>query len=400
MRRSILLALISAAVILSLSRGIRNTFGLFLSPMTLDLGIGREAFSTSIAIQSVVLGLAQPLAGIAADKYGAARVLVAGGAIYALGLIVMAGAESSWGLHIGAGLLVGIGGAAANYSVALGAIGRRVASSKRSMALGLASAGGSVGQFVLPPASLWLIEIQGWSGALIGIALLAAALMIPAAAALRGRASDAPVATAGTLSLTLSQAVGEALRHKGYWFLTMGFFVCGFQVTFIAVHLPPYLTDIGLTASIGATALALIGFFNIIGTFAFGYLGDRLSKKYLLSSLYFSRALAVMFFLLFPKTDISVMIFASVMGALWLATIPLTSGLVAHIFGARYMATLFAIVYFSHQIGSFLGVWLGGYLFDATGSYDGVWIVTIILGFVAAALHLPIAEKPLRTQAA
>ncbi len=400
MHRSILLALISAAVILSLSRGIRNTFGLFLSPMTLDLGIGREAFSTSIAIQSVVLGLAQPLAGIIADKYGAARVLMAGGAIYALGLIVMAGAESSWGLHIGAGLLVGIGAAAANYSVALGAIGRRVASSKRSMALGLASAGGSVGQFVLPPASMWLIETQGWSGALISIALLAAALMIPTAAALRGRASDAPVATAGTLSLTLSQAVGEALRHKGYWYLTLGFFVCGFQVTFIAVHLPAYLTDIGMTANAGATALALIGLFNIIGTFAFGYLGDRLSKKYLLSSLYFSRAVAIMFFLLAPKTEISAMIFASVMGTLWLATIPLTSGLVAQIFGARYMATLFAIVYFSHQIGSLLGVWLGGYLFDATGSYDGIWMVTIALGFIAAALHLPIPEKPLRAQAA
>ncbi|MEK7246444.1 MAG: MFS transporter, partial [Pseudomonadota bacterium] len=274
-----------------------------------------------------------------------------------------------------------------------GAVGRVVTPEKRSLAFGLATAGGSFGQFVMAPIGHQLIAGAGWSGALLIMAAITVATL-PLAFLLRGRA-----ATVGKREQTIAEAIREASGHSGFWYLNAGFFVCGFQVVFIAVHLPAYVGDIGLPASVGAMALALIGFFNIIGSWGCGVLGGKRSKKYLLSGIYALRSVVTVLFIFAPKTDMVVYLFASAMGLLWLGTVPLTSGLVAQIFGMRYMATLFGVVFFSHQLGSFLGAWLGGRLFDITGSYDLMWWISIALGVAAAALHLPIADRPLQRAA-
>jgi MFS family permease len=395
MGRKATVALISGALVLTLAMGIRQTFGLFLSPMSIDLGFGRESFGLAMAIQNILWGVVQPVTGMIADKYGAGRVLLVGTVAYVAGLLVMSGATGVWGLHLGGGVLVGLAMSCTSFAVVLGAISRAVPAEKRSMALGIASAGGSFGQFIMAPIGQGLIAAEGWGGALVVMALIAA-LMAPLALVLAGRPAAPASAGAPAISQSLSEALGEAGRHGGFWYLTVGFFVCGFQVVFIAVHLPAYLTDIGLSAGLGATALALIGFFNIVGTWLCGFLGGRYSKKYLLSSLYTLRSMVIVLFLLAPKTEATVLAFAAGIGLLWLGTVPLTSGLVAQIFGVRYMSTLFGIVFFGHQVGSFLGVWLGGVVFDATGSYDTIWIASVLLGLAAAALHLPIAERPLR----
>jgi MFS family permease len=366
--------------------------------MGTDLGISREAFGLALAVQNLLWGAAQPFAGALADRFGAMRVIVASTLLYAVGLIAMAGASDATSLLLGAGVLVGLGLSGASFAVVLGAIGRAVPERRRSFALGIASAGGSFGQFAMAPIGQTLISHQGWSGALMTMAAIALA-MAPLAPLLGDRttrtqhavASDAAGAPAGVLA-----ALIEAGAHRGYWYLTLGFFVCGFQVVFIGVHLPAYLNDLGMAPVIGAYALALIGFFNIIGSWGAGLLGGRFSKKYVLSSLYAIRAAVIALFLMLPKTEVVVLAFASVMGLLWLGTVPLTSGLVAQIFGVRHMSMLFGIVFFSHQVGSFLGVWLGGVVFDRTGSYDAVWLASIVLGLAAALLHLPIAERPLR----
>ncbi len=383
---------IAGALVSSLGMGIRQNFGLFLPTMTADLGLGREAFAFAMALQNIVWGITTPLVGALADKYGSGRMIALGGVVYAGGLVIMANATGATDLNIGAGLLIGFGQAAAGFAVLLGAIARRVPAEKRSVALGIATAGGSFGQFYMAPVSLGLIEAIGWSTTLLYIAGLAL-MMVALAAGLTGKASDTQE---GDPAQTLGQAVLEATGHKGYWYLTSGFFVCGFQISFIAVHFPAFLQDAGFSAATGAMAIALIGFFNIIGTYGCGVLGGRYSKKYLLSTLYFLRAVLVAVFLMLPVTELSVLVFASVMGVLWLGTVPLTSGLVAQIFGVRYMSTLFGIVFFSHQLGSFIGVWWGGWSFDTTGSYDQVWMASIVLGLLAALLHLPIAESPLR----
>jgi predicted MFS family arabinose efflux permease len=375
--------------------GIRQTFGLFLSPMSIDLGIGRESFALAMAIQNILWGVAQPVTGMIADKYGAGRVLVVGTAAYVAGLVIMSGATSVSDLQLGGGVFVGLAMSCTSFAVVLGAIGRAVPAEKRSMALGLASAGGSFGQFIMAPVGQGLIAANGWAGALVAMAVVAL-LMAPLAIVLAGRPASSGSKGTEAISQSLSEALGEAGRHGGFWYLTIGFFVCGFQVVFIAVHLPAYLGDIGLSASLGATALALIGFFNIVGTWLCGFLGGRYSKKYVLSGLYTLRSLVIVLFLVAPKTEATVLVFAAAIGLLWLGTVPLTSGLVAQIFGVRYMSTLFGIVFLSHQVGSFLGVWLGGVVFDATGSYDAIWIASVLLGLAAAALHLPIAERPLR----
>jgi predicted MFS family arabinose efflux permease len=392
------LVLICGATILTLAMGIRQTFGLFLSPMSIDLGVGRETFALAMAIQNILWGVAQPFAGMIADKYGAVRVLFAGTATYVVGLVVMSEATDAWGLTLGGGLFIGLAMSCTSFAVVLGAVSRAVPEERRSMALGIASAGGSFGQFIMAPVGQGLIASQGWVGALFSMAFVAAA-MAPLAIALANRRPSGTVGSAQLTivpSQTIREALGEAGRNGSYWYLTTGFFVCGFQVVFIAVHFPAYLTDIGLSASLGATALALIGFFNIIGTWTCGALGGRFSKKNVLSILYTLRSLVIMAFLVAPKNETSVLVFASAIGLLWLGTVPLTSGLVAQIFGVRYMSTLFGIVFFGHQVGSFLGVWLGGAVFDRTGSYDSIWIASILLGFLAAALHLPIVERPLR----
>ncbi|HIC29728.1 MAG TPA: MFS transporter, partial [Rhodospirillales bacterium] len=305
---------------------------------------------------------------------------------------IMANADGVFGLNMGTGLLIGIGQAGVGFAVLLGAVARRVPPEKRSVALGIVTAGGSFGQFYMAPVSLGLIEATGWSTALLYIAGLAL-IMVALATALTGTAADA---NEGDPSQTLSEAVREAGGDRSYWLLSSGFFVCGFQVAFIAVHLPAYIGDLGFDATTGATAIALIGLFNVAGTYACGVLGGRYSKKFLLAGLYFLRAAVVAVFLIVPPSELSVLVFASAMGVLWLGTVPLTSGLVAHIFGIRYMSTLFGVVFFSHQIGSFIGVWWGGHIYDTTGSYDQMWVASVALGIMAGFLHLPITEKPLR----
>ncbi len=392
LKRHVWLVILSAFLVSSLGMGIRQNFGLFLPPMTADLGLGREAFAFAMALQNILWGLFTPLTGVLADKYGSGKMIALGGLVYAGGLYIMSGATDVTDLNIGAGLFIGFGQAAAGFAVVLAAVARRVPAEKRSLALGIATAGGSFGQFYMAPVSLGLIEAIGWSTALLYIAGLAL-LMVALATGLTGNSSDT---REGDPAQTLGAAVREAAGHKGYWYLSTGFFVCGFQISFIAVHFPAYLQDAGFTATTGATAIALIGFFNFIGTYGCGVLGGRYSKKYLLSSLYFLRAVLVAVFLMLPVTELTVLVFASVMGVLWLGTVPLTSGLVAQIFGVRYMSTLFGIVFFSHQLGSFIGVWWGGWSFDTTGSYDQVWMASIVLGIAAGLLHLPIPESPLR----
>jgi predicted MFS family arabinose efflux permease len=386
------LAVISGGLIIAFCLGIRYTFGLFLPPMTIDLGIGREAFAFALAVQQVFWGVFQPPCGMIADKYGAGRVLLVGAAAYALGLVIMAHASDPLTLNLGVGVLVGFAVAATSFAVVLGAVGRLAPPERRGLALGVASAGGSFGQFVMIPVGHALLAGFGWSTALLLMAALSA-LMVPLALPLKGR----PVRSEGRQSL--KSALAEAAGHSGYWYLTAGFFVCGFHVAFIAFHLPAYLTDIGLSADTGAIALTLIGLFNIVGTYGFGALGDRWSKKYLLAVLYAVRGLIIALFVFLPKSELSVYLFASAMGVLWLGTVPLTSGLIAQIFGVRYLGTLFGIAFFSHQLGSFLGVWLAGRLFDITGSYDTVWLIAIALGVLAGVINMPIADRPLRRDA-
>ena len=400
-----LLALASGALILTLAMGIRQTFGLFMGPVCLALDIGREQFGLAMAVQNILWGAAQPFAGALADRFGALKVLLAGTFAYTGGLVLMASAGTYAMFQTGAGLLVGLGLSSVSFAVVLGAIGRAVPPQRRSAAFGLASAGGSFGQFAMAPVGQAMIAALGWSQAFLvmaGFALAMAplALLLVRASSAGANAEAAPESFRPTPSPLaeggLQAALREASRHPGFWYLNAGFFVCGFQVVFIAVHLPSYLADLGLTPDLAAMALALIGFFNIIGTWGCGLLGGHYSKKRLLFALYAVRALTIAVFLAIPKTETTVLAFAAAIGLLWLGTVPLTSGLVGQIFGVRYLSTLFGLVFFSHQVGSFLGVWLGGVVYTWTGSYDAIWLASIVLGVAAAILHLPIREQALR----
>lgn len=390
--RSPTLVLVCGGLILSLALGIRHGFGLFLQPMTTDLGWGRETFALAIALQNLLWGAAQPFTGMLADRFGAGRVLAAGAALYAAGLVLMALSQTGLALCLSAGLLIGLGLSGTTFSVVMGVVGRTFGAGKRSMALGIVSAAGSAGQFLMLPVEQVFITRLGWFDALLIVAVVAA-LMAPLASALveRNQAGDA-----AEFRQSAGEAMKEALGHRGYVLLTLGFFVCGFQLIFIGVHFPAFLIDRGLAPDTGMTALALIGFFNIIGSYAAGYFGGRWSKKYLLSILYLARSVVIAVFLVLPITPLSVYIFAAALGLLWLATVPLTNGLVAQIFGTQYMAMLGGFVFFSHQVGSFLGVWLGGYLYDRTGSYNLIWAGAIVLGLAAAIANLPIDERTLR----
>ena len=383
---------VCGALILLLGMGTRNSFGLFLQPMSLDLQLPREVFSLAIAIQMIVWGISQPIFGGLADRYGAGRVAVLGGVFYAGGLLLMANATGPLGLHGGAGVLVGLGVSAAGFAVVIGPVGRAFPPEKRSMALGIASAGGSSGQLFMAPIGAALLDSLGWASALLVMAIIAA-LIIPLALGVRGKSTTDSVS-----ANSLREALKEASRHSGYWLLCGGFFVCGFHVAFIATHLPPFLSDHNLPPMLAATAIAMIGFFNILGTIASGWLGGKFRQKHILSYYYLARAIIIGGFLVFPVTQTSVLIFAGAIGFLWLGTVPLTSGLVAQVFGPRYLGALFGIVFFSHQIGGFLGAWLGGYMFDLTGSYDQVWLIAVGLGVLAAILHWPIADSPILRQ--
>ncbi len=382
--------LVCGAAIVTLSMGIRHGFGLWLQPITVTRGWSRETFAIAIAVQNLAWGLAGPLAGAIADRWGAFRVLVVGSVLYALGLVVMGLATSGLGFLGGAGLLIDVAQSGTTYAVVYGVIGRNVAPQKRSWAMGVAAAAGSFGQFLMVPIEGGLIGGIGWQNALF--VLGAAALVIaPLAFGLRDPDRQG-VATAGAAQ-SVGAALREAIGDRSFQLLTAGYFVCGFQVVFIGVHMPSYLRDHGLTPVVATTALALIGLFNVVGTYAAGSLGGRLPKKYLLSTIYALRSLVIVAFLAIPLSPASVYAFASAIGFLWLSTVPLTTGLVAEIFGVRYLSMLGGFVFLSHQIGSFLGVWLGGRLYDMTGSYDVVWWIAVALGVFAALINLPIRER-------
>ncbi|MCW9033774.1 MAG: MFS transporter [Rhodospirillales bacterium] len=395
-RGKVLIAMICGGLILSLSMGIRQTFGLFLEPMSHDLGWKMGVFSMALALQNLLWGATQPFAGAIADKFGSGKTLAFGSLIYAGGIVLMAIGGSQTIFTISAGLIVGTGTAALGFPIVLGAVGRLVPAEKRPAALGLVSAGGSFGQFIFAPISQGIIGSAGWWVALLALAGFAA-LAVPLASQLTGKAMDGSLNEA---KQTLKEALNEAFAVRSYWLLIGGFFVCGFHVAFVAVHLPMYLITCNMPASLGATALALIGLFNIAGTFAAGYLGVHFPMKYVLSAIYLARALVFGIFFAFPVSELSVLIFSASLGFLWLGTVPLTSGIVARVFGPQYMATLFGVVLFSHQVGAFLGVWFGGFFFDMMGSYDIVWIMSVVLGLVAGIIHLPIIERPLKPLAA
>jgi MFS family permease len=387
-RRAAIVVVVAGGVMLGLNMGLRQTFGLFLEPMTAALAVSHSAFGLAIAIQNLLWGALQPLSGALADRFGTGRVLAVGALTYVAGLLVMALVQTPLGLHLGAGILTGIAVSATGFPLVLAAVARAVPEDRRSTWLGLASAGGSIGQFALLPATQGLIGAIDWSGALLGLAV-AAAIMLPMAFPLRGRPAPAEGG-----DQRLGEALTEAGSHRGYLLLTAGFFVCGFHVAFVATHLPAYIQAQGLAPWIGATALGLIGFFNIFGTFAAGWLGGRFSKKRVLTGIYLARALVIALMLLLPMTPAVILAFGAAVGLLWLGTVPLTSGLVGQIFGARYLATLFGVVMFSHQIGAFFGAWLGGLSYDITGSYTAVWWLAVALALGAAALHWPINERP------
>ena len=387
-RRNPWLVVVCGAVIVTLTMGARQSFGLFLRPIAMDIDIGREVFGLAIAIQHLLFGLAQPFVGAFADRYGAGRVVALGTALYVAGLCLAAATSDPLGLHLSLGVLVGLALAGTTFVVVLGAVGRIVPPERRTLAFGITTAGGSLGQFLVVPGAQALLTEFGWRSALLVLAGVVAltALFSVAVAGKPPETRDAGPAQ------SLSDAIAEAARHRGYWLLNAGFFVCGFQLAFVGTHLPAFLTDSGLAASIGAMSLALIGLFNIFGSYLFGAWGDRWRKKYLLSGIYFARALLIAVFLTLPLTNMTALAFAAGMGFLWLGTVPLTSGLLGQIFGVRYLSTLYGVVFMSHQIGSFFGAWVAGYAYDLTGSYDVAWIASIALGVLAAGVHLPVRD--------
>lgn len=386
--RSSALILLGASLILALSLGIRHGFGLFLPPMSSEFGWGREVFAFAIALQNLIWGLTQPFTGALADRFGAKRTVMVGGVLYVVGLLLMGLADSPLSLSLSAGLLIGMGLSGTSFSVILGAVGRAVPPEKRSMAMGVAAAAGSFGQFVMLPGSLGLISWLGWSAALMALGLLVA-LIVPLASLLK----DTPLPSSGP-EQTLREALHEAFAHSGFWLLALGFFVCGFQVVFIGVHLPAYLVDQHLPALVGTTVLALVGLFNIFGTYIAGILGGRISKPRLLTALYLARAVIIVAFITLPLTVWSAYAFGVAMGLLWLSTVPLTNGTVATLFGVRNLSMLGGIVFLFHQLGAFLGGWMGGYVYDRTGSYDLVWQIAVLLSLLAAALNWPVREQP------
>ena len=392
--------IVAGCLIAAIGFGARSSMGLYLEPMTTARGFSRETFGLALALQNLFWGIGLPFAGAAADRFGASRVIVIGALVYAIGLWGTAQVETGATLYLFAGILMGLGVAFSAFSLALAAMVRAIGPERRSLILGLGTAAASAGQVVFSPISQGLIGTLGWPPALAITSMLVLA-MIPLALVLPHLSGSSATTARLEAEQTLRQALAEAFAHRGFVLLSTGFFVCGFHVAFITVHFPAYVRDLGLDPVIGAWSLSLIGLFNIVGTLGAGAIGQRFSKRMALSVIYFLRAIAIVALLLSPQDTFSILLFAAVMGVLWLSTVPLTTGIIADVFGVRFMATLFGIVFLSHQIGSFLGVWLGGVLYDSTGSYDGMWWAGAVLGLAAAIIHLPIDEKPLpRLQAA
>ncbi len=395
---SIARVLLCGGAVVTLSMGIRHGFGLWLQPITQEMGWTRESFAFALAVQNLSWGLIGIFTGMLADRFGATKVLIAGALLYALGLAGMAWAPTTLVFALTAGLLIGMAQTGTTYAVIYGVIGRQIPADKRSWAMGVAAAAGSFGQFFMVPVEGQLIAGLGWHNALVACAVLVL-IIVPLALALREPNLQAlKKASAGGHQQSIAQAVAEAFKNPSFLLLTAGYFVCGFQVMFIGVHMPSYLKDFGLPPHVASYSLALIGLFNIFGTYLAGSLGQRVAKRYLLSGIYFIRAVAIVLFLLAPLSAWSVYAFAAVMGFLWLSTVPLTNGVIAQIFGVQHLSMLSGFVFFSHQIGSFLGIWLGGYLYDTTGSYDAVWYVSIALGVFAGLVNLPVKETPVQRQ--
>ena len=396
-RLSLNQVLIFGGLMVTLSMGIRHGFGLFNLPITIANGWGRETFALTIALQNLIWGAVQPITGALADRYGALKIMIAGALLYAAGLAGMALSTNAMNFTIAGGLLIGLAQTATTYSVVYGILGRNVPTDKRVWAMGITAAAGSFGQFLMIPSEQGLITSFGTQNALLILALLSS-MMIPVALMLREK-GFAYVHNAD--DQTIKEALKEALRNRSFQLLALGYFICGFQVIFIAVHLAPYLKDLSSTyPSVGApavatTALALIGLFNVFGTYSAGILGQRVPKRYLLAGIYLGRSIAIIAFITLPLSPLSTYIFAAIMGFFWLATIPLTNGIVAQIFGVKYLSMLSGLVFFFHQMGSFCGAYFGGYLFDKTGSYSLVWQMSIALGALAFLINLPIKERAL-----
>ena len=388
--------LICGAAIVTLSMGIRHGFGLWLQPITQAQGWSRETFAFAIAIQNLSWGVFGIFAGMVADRFGAFRVIIGGAVLYALGLVGMALSPTGFLFTLTAGVLIGAAQAGTTYAVIYGVIGRHISADKRSWAMGVAAAAGSFGQFLMVPTEGFLISSLGWQQALL---VLAGAVLLMMPLALGLRESSFSGGPAAQREQTILQALREAFKYPSFQLLMAGYFVCGFQVVFIGVHMPSYLKDKGLSPQVAGYALALIGLFNVFGTYIAGSLGQKMAKKKILATIYFSRAVVITVFLLVPLSPASVYIFASVMGLLWLSTIPPTNAVVAQIFGIQHLSMLGGFIFFSHQIGSFLGVWLGGYMYDRTGSYDMVWYITIVLGVLAGLVNLPVKEEPIQRAA-
>ena len=386
-----LVVLVCGTAILLLSFGLRQNLGLYMWPMSTDLGWGREVLSFAIALQSLIWGVSTPLMGFLADRFGPAKVVAAGGLLYSGGLYILSNASDPLDATIGIGGFTGFALSMTSFPIILSVIGRRYPPLKRSLILGVATAGGSSGQLFLVPLGHWLIADIGWVTSLIYLAILSA-VIVPLSAAMVG---GNKYADDDHTNQTFANAMREAKNHGGYLLLTAGYFVCGFQTMFISAHLPAFLTDLGQPSWTGATALALIGGFNVIGCVLWGKWGDTKSKKNLLALLYFLRASVMMGFILMPITPTSLIIFACLLGMLWLGTVPLTTGVVVQIFGTQYMATLVGFTFVSHQIGSFLGIWLGGVIYDLTGNYDYIFWGGVVLGLLAAIIHIPLDDKPL-----
>lgn len=385
--------LIGSAIILALSLGVRHAFGLYLVPMSHEFGWGHNVFSLAIAMQNLIWGAVQPVTGAFADKYGSKVVVAVGGALYSLGLLLMAVSSSGLLLNLSVGLILGLALSATSFPVLLSAVGRAAHPEKRSLAMGIASAAGSFGQFIMLPSTLLLLQSIGWSAALMVSAILIA-LIIPLAWTLK-----APAYVHPNISATIKPALGVkeilviAKNHKPFWFLSLGFFVCGFQVVFIGIHLPGYLIDHGFDATTGTVFLALVGLFNIVGTYTAGWLGGKYSKPHLLMGLYGLRGIAIIGFLLLPLSTWTIYGFGVIMGLLWLSTVPLTNGIVANMFGIKYLSMLSGIVFFTHQVGSFFGGWLGGVNHDMTGNYNMIWIFSILLSVFGVLVHFFVNEE-------
>ena len=387
--RRLLVMIFCGGIVLTLSVGLRSTFGLYLRPISEGMGWGREVFALAIALQNITWGVSQPFVGALADKYGAGRVVGLGAVGYAVGLYAMSVATTPLAMSLSTGILLGLALSATSFAVVLGAVGRAVPPEQRANALGIVSALGSLGQFIMLPIGQGLISTTGWDFSLMGLAVIAL-IMVPLAVSVAGKPEGSGSAVA---QQSLATAVGVAGRHGGYWLLFWGFFVCGFHVMFIATHLPAYLVDRGMPSNAGALALAVVGTGNILGSYLWIRWSGGVSKRLLLSGIYLTRAVAIAVFIMVPLSLASIVVFAAVMGFVWLATVPLTTALVGQIFGLRYVSTLFGIVFLGHQIGAFIGTYAAGVIFDATGSYLVVWQISIGLGVVAALMHLPINER-------